>query len=114
MDECIFCKIVRKEIPAKLAGESEGAAAFYDINPQAPVHVLIIPKEHIASAMDVGPGHGKTLEAMFALAQDCVKKEKLEPTGFRLVMNYGPDAGQSVHHLHMHMLGRRKLAWPPG
>ncbi len=97
-----------------MAGESPGAVAFHDLDPKAPVHVLIIPKEHIPSAMDVKAGHGKVLEDMFALAQTCAKNEGLDPSGFRLVMNYGPDAGQSVHHLHMHMLGRRKLAWPPG
>ncbi len=114
MDGCIFCKIVRKEVPAKWAGESSGAIAFHDVNPQAPVHVLIIPKEHIGSVMELNPGHGPILEEIFALAQTCVKNEKIAFSGFRLVMNYGPDAGQSVHHLHVHLLGRRKLAWPPG
>ncbi len=114
MNNCIFCKIISKTIPSKIAGESANALAFHDNNPQAPVHVLIVPKEHVTSILDVKGGHAQALSEMVLLAQDVARKEKVDGTGFRLVFNCGPDAGQAVDHLHMHLLGRRKLHWPPG
>lgn len=114
MEGCIFCKIIRKEIPAKIAAESSKAFAFHDINPQAPVHILIIPKEHLTSILDVQEKHGGLLADMVQLAKQCAKQEGVDQTGFRLTVNCGKDAGMAVHHLHMHLLGRRKLGWPPG
>lgn len=114
MNDCLFCKIVRKEIPAKICGESAKALAFYDIQPKAPLHLLVIPKEHITSALHVEESHGEVVKDMILLAQKCAQEEKVTESGFRLVMNVGKDAGQSVDHLHMHLLGKRKLAWPPG
>ena len=88
--------------------------AFYDINPQAPVHVLVIPKDHIENALAVEKKHAEVLSEVFALAQEVAKKERVAESGFRLVFNCGPDAGQAVSHLHLHVLGKRKLSWPPG
>ncbi len=113
-ENCLFCKIVRREIPAKIAAESEQALAFYDINPQAPVHILAIPKAHIENAMAVKSEHSGTLFEVLKLAQETARKEGIDKSGFRLIFNNGPDAGQAVSHLHMHVLGKRKLAWPPG
>ncbi len=114
LETCLFCKIVRKEIPAKIAGETAEALAFYDINPQAPVHILVIPKVHIENAMAVQAGHSGTLYEILKLAQDAARNEGVDKSGFRLVFNNGPDAGQAVSHLHLHILGKRKLSWPPG
>lgn len=114
MTGCIFCKIVKKEIPSKLAAESQNVLAFYDVNPQAPVHVLIIPKEHISSVMELRKEHSDLLSEMILTAQKIAKSEGVYQTGFRLVFNNGPDAGQAVDHLHLHLFGKRKLGWPPG
>lgn len=88
--------------------------AFYDVNPQAPSHVLVIPKDHIENALGVEKKHAEILSEIFALAREVAKKEGVEKSGFRLVINCGPDAGQAVSHLHLHLLGKRKLGWPPG
>ena len=114
MEGCLFCRIVRREIPAKIAAESSKALAFYDIHPQAPAHLLIIPKEHIGSVLDVRESHAETLKDMVFLAQKTARSEGVDKSGFRLVFNCGPDAGQAVDHLHLHLLGKRKLSWPPG
>ena len=114
MEGCLFCRIVRKEIPAKIASESAKALAFHDINPQAPLHVLVIPKDHIANALDVRAKHSDVLGAMILLAQEVARSDGAAESGFRLVMNCGRDAGQAVDHLHLHLLGKRKLGWPPG
>ena len=111
---CLFCRIIRKEIPAKVVLESEQALAFRDINPQAPVHILVIPKTHIENAMALKAEHAPVLSEMFRLAQEAARQEGTDKSGFRLVFNNGPDAGQAVSHLHLHVLGKRKLAWPPG
>ena len=111
---CLFCRIVRKETPAQVVLESGKALAFRDINPQAPVHVLVIPKTHIENAMALEEKHAPVLFDIFKLAQEAAKKEGTDGSGFRLVFNNGPDAGQAVGHLHLHVLGKRKLAWPPG
>ena len=111
---CLFCRIASKEIPAKVVLESEQALAFRDINPQAPVHILIIPKTHIENAMALKADHAAILFDMFLLAQDAARDEGVDKSGFRLNFNNGPDAGQAVAHLHLHLLGKRKLGWPPG
>ena len=114
MTECIFCRIVAGEAPAKKLGETAHVLAFRDNNPQAPTHVLLIPKEHVAdSAAELGPQHGTMLIELFELAARIAEQERLE-LGWRLVTNVGPEAGQSVPHLHFHLLGGRQMRWPPG
>ncbi len=114
MADCIFCKIVAGERAAKKLGETSHVLAFRDNNPQAPTHVLLIPKEHTAdSAADLGPQHATMLAELFALAAKIAEHERLD-LGWRLVTNVGPESGQSIHHLHFHLLGGRQLRWPPG
>ena len=114
MSECLFCRIARGEIPAQRVAESQKAIAFRDIAPQAPTHVLLIPREHVAdSAAQLGESHAALLGEMFALAARVASEEKLE-RGWRLVTNVGEQGGQTVPHLHMHLLGGRALHWPPG
>lgn len=114
MAECIFCKIAAGTIPSTKVEESANVYAFRDIQPQAPTHVLLIPKKHlVASAADIDSGHGAVLAEIFALAARVAKREGLDG-GWRLVTNVGPDAGQSVLHLHFHLLGGRAMQWPPG
>ncbi|MGI5908158.1 MAG: histidine triad nucleotide-binding protein [Christensenellales bacterium] len=114
MQECIFCKIVNREIPADVVYEDEEVLAFRDINPQAPVHVLVIPKAHhsdLAAAVRADAGLvARTLAALTGIAKDL----GLEETGHRVVVNTGEDGYQTVQHLHFHLLGKRRLAWPPG
>ena len=112
--DCLFCKIVAGTIPSDLVHENERLLAFRDISPQAPVHVLIIPKEHLASLDGVDDRHGDLLGEMLLLARDLARSEGVAGDGYRTVMNTGDDGGQSVHHVHLHLLGGRALAWPPG
>ncbi len=114
MSECLFCQIVDRTIPATVVAESERALAFYDLAPQAPVHVLVIPKEHITSADEVAGEHGGVVDDLIMLAQRVVADEGIRDRGYRLVINVGVDAQMSVAHLHMHLLGGRRLEWPPG
>ena len=114
MENCLFCKIVSGEVGADIVDERTSAIAFRDINPQAPVHVLIMPKEHIPSIMEIGPEMCDVLADIFALAQDIAVSEGLAQSGFRLVANTGEEAGQDIGHLHFHMLGGRFMGWPPG
>ncbi len=111
---CLFCRIVAGEIPADVVASDELVLAFRDINPQAPTHVLVIPREHLSSAADLAAHHGDLLTAMLAMANRVAAGDGRAKTGYRLVLNVGPDAGQSVDHLHLHVLGGRRLAWPPG
>ncbi len=114
MSECLFCQIVDGTIPAAVIAESERALAFYDVAPQAPVHVLVIPKQHITSADEVASDHGGVVDDLIMLAQRVMEDEGVRQQGYRLVLNVGPDAQMSVPHLHLHVLGGRRLAWPPG
>ena len=114
MSECIFCKIAGGAIPSKKVDESANVYAFRDINPQAPTHVLLIPKKHVlGSAAEISADHGAMLAELMGLAARIAKAEGLNG-GWRLVTNVGPDAGQSVLHLHFHLLGGRAMQWPPG
>ena len=113
-EDCLFCKIIRGEIPADIVYDDEFVLAFNDINPQAPHHVLIIPKEHIATLDDLGPQHDGYLAAAFAAARGIAAHRGLNADGYRLVFNCGERAGQSVFHVHMHLLGGRAFRWPPG
>ena len=114
MSDCLFCKIVAGEIPSTPVAESERALAFYDIAPQAPVHVLVIPKEHITSADEVASTHGGVVDDLVLLAQRVTEIEGIRDSGYRLVINVGADAQMTVAHLHVHVLGGRRMEWPPG
>lgn len=114
MENCIFCKIANGEIPSNKVYEDDQVLAFYDLDPQAPVHVLIIPKAHYDSILAVPCGKDNPLPAMTAAAQKIAQQLGVAETGFRLVINTGKDGGQSVQHLHMHLLGGREFAWPAG
>lgn len=114
MSDCLFCQIVNGTIPAQIAGENSTALAFADINPQAPTHLLVVPKIHITNADEISPEHATDVAAMFALAQEVAATAGVSSSGYRLVMNVGEDAQNSVAHLHMHLLGGRKMTWPPG
>jgi histidine triad (HIT) family protein len=113
-DDCLFCSIVAGTIPADIVHQDELVVAFRDVAPKAPVHVLLIPREHIRSAADLTDAHGELLGRLFAVAAAVAQQEGVTESGYRVVTNAGPDAGQSVHHLHLHLLGGRSLAWPPG
>ena len=115
MGNTIFSKIINKEIPADIVFESKTVLAFRDINPQAPVHILIIPKIEIPKVTDLkGAEHGKLLGEMYDAANEIAKNEGIDEDGFRLVFNCGDNGGQDVYHIHMHLLGGRKMKWPPG
>jgi histidine triad (HIT) family protein len=111
-DQCVFCRIVRGEIPTQLLANTADCVAFRDLDPKAPVHILIIPKKHIPSLDDINepdiPGKLTMLAAALA------RQEGIATSGYRTVMNTGPEGGQSVSHLHLHLLGGRQMAWPPG
>jgi len=109
MNDCIFCRIVRGEIPAKKVYEDDRVLAFDDIQPMAPVHVIIIPKKHIATLMDAGSGEMPDLQALMAAAQEVARLKMVDQKGFRVVINCNEEGGQVVFHLHMHLLGGRKL-----
>jgi histidine triad (HIT) family protein len=111
---CLFCKIVAGEIPAQKIYEDPDAVAFRDINPQAPVHVLVIPRNHISSLADATSDHESLLGKLLLAAGRVARDEGLEAQGYRTVANTGSGAGQSVFHLHLHVLGGRPLTWPPG
>ena len=111
-DSCLFCRIVRREIPAKVVHEDEHTLAFRDVDPKAPTHMLVIPKVHVPSlneATDV-----EMLGRLMLVAKSLAASEGLTSDGYRTVLNTGPNAGQTVFHIHLHLLGGRKLGWPPG
>lgn len=115
MSDCIFCRIVLGEIPAKEVARTADAVAFHDLNPQAPVHLLVVPTRHVANAAGTDSDEGERVMARtLRLAVRVAGQLGLSETGYRLVMNTGPDGGQSVGHLHVHLLGGRPLKWPPG
>jgi len=111
---CIFCEIVAGRIPAKVAFQDEDVLAFHDTNPQGPVHVLVIPKRHIASLNDLEPADDGTVGRLVRQARDLAAALGLAERGYRLVFNCGDDAGYSVYHIHLHLVGGRRLGWPPG
>ena len=112
--DCLFCKILAGDVPSTEVASSEGTYAFRDINPAAPTHVLVIPRRHIESAATVTAADADTLAEMIATAQDVARKEGIADSGYRLVFNVGDDALNSVPHLHLHVLGGKRLGWPPG
>jgi len=112
MSGCVFCKIVAGEIPAQIVKKGTGIIAFTDMNPQAPTHVLIIPTIHIGSLNDAKDPN--LLGSLLAFARDLAKEQKIDTRGYRVVLNTNPDGGQTVFHLHLHLLGGRVMNWPPG
>jgi histidine triad (HIT) family protein len=111
-DSCVFCRVARGEIPAKIVAESATCVAFWDLDQQAPVHVLVIPREHIASLNDVTSP--VLLADIMQLSTEVARKEGIAEGGYRVVFNTNRDGGQTVHHLHAHVLGGRHMTWPPG
>ncbi len=114
MTDCLFCKIIAGEIPSGKVYEDEYVYAFNDISPEAPVHVLIVPKEHIPSANDITDENAVLVSKIFLAAKKIAKEMGIDEGGYRIVNNCGDDGGQTVKHLHFHLLGGRSLAWPPG
>ena len=111
---CLFCEIVGGRVPSKKIYEDDSVLAFHDVRPQAPSHVLVIPKRHITSLVDVTPEDDALVGSLVRKARDLARELGHEQRGFRLVFNCGDDAGYSVYHIHLHLLGGRSLAWPPG
>ena len=114
MSSCLFCRIVEGTIPADIVFQDEHALAFRDINPQAPVHILIIPKRHVASLHDSVHEDRDLLARLLLLCKEIAHRQGLADSGYRVVTNVGRDAGQTVLHMHLHVLGGRHLSWPPG
>jgi histidine triad (HIT) family protein len=113
MTDCLFCKIVRGEIPAKKVFEDEHTLAFEDIQPRAPTHVLVIPKKHVRGLNEAGPEDAELIGRLHLVAAQIGRERGIED-GYRTVLNVGPKSGQSVFHIHLHLVGGRELAWPPG
>ena len=111
-DDCLFCRIVRGEIPAKIVAETEHCVAFRDIDPKAPVHVLVIPREHVPSLSEAKDP--AVVGRLALLAADIAAREGIAESGYRMVLNTNADAGQTVFHVHLHLLGGRRMGWPPG
>ncbi len=114
MTDCLFCKIRDGEIPADIVYENDDVIAFRDVNPQAPLHVLIVPRKHIATVNDVQPDDAMVMGKLFLAAQHIAAQEDIADDGYRLVVNCNSKAGQTVFHIHMHVLGGRNMTWPPG
>ncbi len=114
MENCLFCKIAAGQIPGKIVHQDQDVVAFEDINPKAPHHILFIPRRHVGSMADLTLEDGPMLASLFTTAKNLAHDRGLDERGYRFVTNVGPDSGQSVFHLHFHLLGGRKLAWPPG
>ncbi len=114
MSNCLFCKMVAGEIKPAIVHEDEDILAFRDINPQAPTHILVIPKRHIATINDLQPADAELVGRLFLVAQKLAHDEGIAESGYRTVFNCNRDAGQEVFHIHLHLLGGRRMSWPPG
>jgi histidine triad (HIT) family protein len=114
MSDCIFCSIAAHEVPATFVREDDQVLAIRDVNPQAPVHVLVMPRDHIESVAELTPAQDGLWGRMLHVAQSIAEDEGIDETGFRLVVNNGKNGGQTVDHLHLHLLGGRPMTWPPG
>jgi len=112
--DCLFCQISDGKIPAKIIYQDEKAIAFNDINPQAPTHVLIVPREHIATINDLQKNHHELIGHLFQIAKNIAAEKGMSEDGYRVVMNCNKHGGQAVYHIHLHLLGERQMAWPPG
>lgn len=111
---CIFCKIAQGEIPSKIVYQDDKMVAFEDNNPQAPTHLLLVPKEHIATLNELNEGHAALMSGLILNAKKLAKELGIDESGYRLVLNCNAEGGQSVYHLHLHLLGGRSMHWPPG
>ncbi len=114
MEDCIFCKIINKEIPASMVFEDEKMIAFNDMNPQAPIHILLIPREHFASLNDIPEEKKNILSHLMLKARQIAQEKGIAEKGYRIVLNTAKDSGQEVFHIHLHLLGGRRMHWPPG
>ena len=114
MNDCLFCKIISNEIPSDCVFENENMYAFRDINPQAPVHILIIPKTHISTLNDVGDNHKLLVGEILLTSTMLAEKEGISGSGYRTIFNCNKNGGQEVYHIHLHLLGGRRMTWPPG
>lgn len=114
MNDCLFCKICDGEIPCEKVYENDEVIAFHDVNPQAPVHILIIPKKHIATVNDIEPDEAAIVGDLYLAARQIAATEGVAEEGYRLVMNCNARAGQTVFHIHLHMIAGRDMSWPPG
>ena len=114
MSECIFCKIAKGEIPAEKVYENDQVLAFRDLNPQAPVHILVIPRRHIATLNDLDEGDADLMGRLYLAAKRIAADEGIAESGYRTVINCNAGAGQTVFHVHLHLLGGRPMGWPPG
>lgn len=114
IDTCVFCRLAKGQLRADIVYEDEAVLAFKDIHPQAPVHVLVIPREHLTALWEVDASHTQILGRLLLAANDIADRMGVQQTGYRIVINTGTEAGQTVDHVHVHVLGGRKLAWPPG
>lgn len=114
MADCLFCRIIAGEVPATRVHADDLVVAIRDISPRAPTHILLMPREHVASAAELTEGHGPLLGRLFAVGAELARREGIAERGYRLVTNVGRESGQSVGHLHVHLLGGRRMGWPPG
>ncbi|HEX8228896.1 MAG: histidine triad nucleotide-binding protein [Chloroflexota bacterium] len=114
IDTCVFCRLAKGQLRADIVYEDEAVLAFKDIHPQAPVHVLVIPREHLTALWEVDASHTQILGRLLLAANDIADRMGVQQTGYRIVINTGTEAGQTVDHVHVHVLGGRKLTWPPG
>ncbi|MBI4532181.1 MAG: histidine triad nucleotide-binding protein [Candidatus Latescibacteria bacterium] len=114
MSTCVFCKVVSGEVPSRRIYEDDDTVAFEDSNKMAPVHILIIPKRHIATLLDLTDGEADLVGKMILIANQIARERKIDRSGYRLVFNCNAGGGQSVYHLHLHLLGGRRMTWPPG
>lgn len=114
MSDCLFCKIVSGDIPGDIVFEDDDVLAFRDLNPHAPVHFLVIPKKHISTINDIQPADAELIGKLYLAAKSVAKDEGMDASGYRCVMNCNDDGGQTVHHIHLHVLGKRHMNWPPG
>ncbi len=114
MNSCLFCKIVRKEIPSQIVYETDLVLGFIDANPQAPLHILFVPKKHFNGLADLKKEDGSLIVDLLLSASQVARNHKIEDSGYRLVVNTGKEGGQTVGHLHLHLLGKRMMTWPPG
>ncbi|HWR14384.1 MAG TPA: histidine triad nucleotide-binding protein [Terriglobales bacterium] len=114
MSNCLFCKIIKGELPSKKVYEDEKVYAFHDINPGAPTHILIVPKRHVSGVNTASHEDAEIIGYSHLIAAKLAKERGIDDSGYRTVYNVGPDAGQSVFHLHLHLIGGRRMSWPPG
>jgi histidine triad (HIT) family protein len=114
MSDCLFCGIIDGRVKASIVYRDDAVVAFNDIRPRAPVHILIIPRKHIVSVLDIEPNDNALIGQIFQVAARLAREHGVAESGFRVAVNAGPDAGQSVFHLHYHLLGGRQMGWPPG